>query len=83
MQPFEKAEYKSRANKIKLEMEKRGVDVLVTCNPANMNYISGYDGFSFYVPQAVVLHTFEEEPIWLGRGIDRNGAKITTWLRED
>lgn len=83
MPPFDKVEYIERVNRIKREMKKKDVDVLITSNPANMNYISGYDGFSFYVPQAVILNLDEEEPTWMGRGIDRNGARLTTWLKED
>jgi Xaa-Pro aminopeptidase len=45
-----------------------------------MHYLTGYDGWSFYVPQAVAVAQDEDEPLWLGRGIDANGARATTFL---
>ena len=48
-------------------MEKAGIDVLFVTDPANMNYLTGYDGWSFYVHQMVVLSLDEPEPVWIGR----------------
>jgi Xaa-Pro dipeptidase len=48
-----------------------------------MNYLTGYDGWSFYVPQAVVVSLDEEQPVWIGRGMDANGARHTTFLSGD
>ena len=45
-----------------------------------MNWLTGYDGWSFYVHQAVIL-TLEGEPIWWGRGMDSNGAKRTAFMQ--
>ncbi len=46
---FEKSEYFARIRKTKKSMANQGVDVLLATNPANMNYLTGYDGWSFYV----------------------------------
>ena len=40
---FEKKEYKERLAKVKSAMEKKGIDLLVSHDPANMNYLTGYD----------------------------------------
>ena len=40
---FEKTEYKNRLNKIKIEMQKMGIDLLISSDPANMNYLTGYN----------------------------------------
>jgi ectoine hydrolase len=77
---FEKAEYIDRLQKTKLEMQHRGIDILISTNPANMNYLSGYDGYSFYVIQGVIVLLDEQEPIWIGRGMDASGAMFSTWL---
>src|SRR5690625_6433037 len=45
-----------------------------------MNYLSGYDAYSFYVPQALIVIKEENQPRWIGRRMDVNGAKLTTWL---
>jgi ectoine hydrolase len=80
---FEKAEFIDRLNKIKKEMQNKEIDTLISTDPANMNYLSGYDGYSFYVIQGVIVLLDEEEPIWIGRNMDRPGAEFTTWLSSE
>lgn len=80
---FEQSEYERRIDRTKERMRERGLDALVVTDPANMNYLSGYDGWSFYVPQAVVVMLDANEPVWIGRGQDANGARATTWLAEE
>ena len=72
---FEKSEYLTRIRKTKKSMADQGVDVLLATNPANMNYLTGYDGWSFYVHQLVVLALDSDEPVWIARGMDANAAK--------
>jgi ectoine hydrolase len=83
MLSFEISEYKERIMKVQKKMAAEGVDVLLLTNPANMNYLSGYDGWSFYVHQLLIVIVDEEQPFWIGRGMDANGAKVTTWLDHD
>jgi len=75
--------YLERIRNTKKRMTAAGIDVLIVCDPANMNYLTGYDGWSFYVPQAVVLSLDTEQPVWIGRGMDANGAKHTTFLKAE
>ncbi len=76
-------EYQERVRKTKTNMSQKGIDLLVISDPANMNYLTGYDGWSFYVPQVVILALEDDQPIWIGRGMDANGAKHTTYLSHD
>lgn len=80
MLPFDISEYGERMNRVKKSMEAKGLDILIITNPANMNYLSGYDSWSFYVHQMLVVLVEEEQPYWIGRSMDANGAKLTTWL---
>lgn len=77
---FALAEYKQRIQQTKERMTNAGIDVLLVTNPANMNYLTGYDGWAFYVHQLLVVSIEEDQPLWIGRGMDANGAKVTTWL---
>jgi len=79
---FDPAEYALRLAKTKESMQEHGVDVLIVPDPANMNYLTGYDGWSFYVPQAVVVILDEEQPLWIGRYQDANAARATTYLEQ-
>ena len=80
---FTKEEYNSRLVAIKQQMNKRTLDILIITDPSNMNYTTGYDGCSFYVPQGVIISLDHEEPIWFGRMQDSKGAKVTTFLKEE
>ena len=80
---FEVGEYKQRLEKTKQSMNEKGIEVLIVTDPANMNYITGFDGWSFYVHQGLIIMIDQDEPIWFGRGQDGNAARLTTWLSED
>jgi ectoine hydrolase len=80
---FNRIEYLKRITDTKTAMDKRGIQILVICDPANMNYLTGYDGWSFYVPQAVLIIDDQEEPLWIGRNMDVNGAKHTAFIKEE
>ena len=77
---FETAEFQRRVAKVKSRMEKAGFDLLMCQDPANMGYLTGFDGWSFYTPQAVLVHLEEEWPVWFGREQDAKSAHITTDL---
>ncbi|MEJ2727996.1 MAG: M24 family metallopeptidase [Deltaproteobacteria bacterium] len=83
MSLFATEEYLLRIKKTRARMNEAGIEVLLVSDPANMNYLTGYDGWSFYVPQAVVVSLDDEQPVWIGRGMDVSGARHTTFLAED
>jgi ectoine hydrolase len=79
---FELAEYESRIAKTRAAMERQGIELLIVSDPSNMAWLTGYDGWSFYVHQCVLL-AMDGEPIWYGRGQDANGAKRTVFMSHD
>jgi ectoine hydrolase len=79
---FEKAEYLDRIARARAAMERAGIEVLVESDPANMNWLTGYDGWSFYNPQAIIL-ALDGEPLWVGRGLDVNGAHATVFMMRE
>ncbi len=76
---FTRDEYAQRIAKTRTAMQARGIDLLIISDPSNMNWLTGYDGWSFYVHQCVVL-TLDGEPIWFGRGQDAKGALRTCFM---
>jgi ectoine hydrolase len=76
---FSRAEFAARVDKTRRAMEKRGIDALIVSDPSNMAWLTGYDGWSFYVHQAVVLPV-DDDPVWFGRSQDANGARRTAWM---
>lgn len=81
--PFERAEFEARVAKTKRRMAKAGLDAMICSDPANMNYLTGYNGWSFYVHQCVMVLQDLEQPLWLGRAQDVNGARLTTVLPDE
>ena len=79
---FSKTEFQARIAKTRAAMTKRGLDLLIISDPSNMNWLTGYDGWSFYVHQAVIL-PLTGEPLWYGRGMDANGAYRTCFMHSD
>ncbi|RED43392.1 ectoine hydrolase DoeA [Aestuariispira insulae] len=78
---FSRQEFADRIEKARHAMARTGLDTLIVTDPANMNWLTGYDGWSFYVHQAVILRQ-EEGLFWFGRGQDGNGARRTTFLAD-
>lgn len=80
--PFSREEYAQRLSRVRAEMEKRGFEGLLIGDPANVNWLTGYDAWSFYTPQVMVVG-LECEPTWLGREMDAGAAAFTTFLPDD
>ncbi|MGK0398609.1 MAG: ectoine hydrolase [Gammaproteobacteria bacterium] len=79
---FERSEYDQRIAKTRQAMQEKGVELIIVSDPSNMAWLTGYDGWSFYVHQCVLLG-LEGEPVWYGRGQDANGAKLTSFMSHD
>lgn len=80
---FDRAEFAARVSAVKNEMANRGIEILLLSEPANQNYLTGYNAYSFYTPQAVIVSLNHDEPIWIGRFMDRISAVMTTYLTDD
>ncbi len=80
---FDDAEYLARVARTKARMAELGVDLLLVASPANQFYLTGYDGWSFYTPQMVVVADELAQPLWVGRAMDAVGAKLTVFMDHD
>jgi ectoine hydrolase len=76
---FSREEYAQRLAKTRAAMEGGGIDLLIVTDPSNMAWLTGYDGWSFYVHQCVLVRP-DEDPIWYGRGQDGQGALRTVYM---
>nr|WP_284509605.1 aminopeptidase P family N-terminal domain-containing protein [Salinivibrio costicola] len=47
---FSYEEYSARLAKVRYAMEENDIDTLLVHDPSNMAWLTGYDGWSFYVP---------------------------------
>ena len=79
---FTTEEFAERLAKTRVAMDAAGIEVLSVTDPSNMAWLTGYDGWSFYTPQCVLVGP-DGGPIWFGRYMDSIGALRTTYMPAD
>ncbi len=80
--PFDREEYADRLARVRAAMADRTLEVLIVADPSNMAWLTGYDGWSFYTYQCVIV-TLDDDPIYWGRIQDTFGARRTVWMDLD
>ena len=80
--PFSATEYARRLTLTRKAMQKASLDAIFVTDPSNQAWLTGYDGWSFYVHQGVIV-THEGEPMWWGRHMDMLGGRRTCWMDRD
>lgn len=76
------AEFADRLARVRAVMAERSLSALVVTDPANLFYLSGYDAWSFYVPQCLVVPAQGDVHLF-ARAMDAAGACFTTVLPEE
>ena len=69
-------ELTDRLDRTRSRMQRAGLDGLVVVDPANLHYLTGYDAWSFYMPQLLFV-PLEGEPLLIMRAMDAQGAHRT------
>ena len=67
--PFLKSEYHDRLARVRGTIATRGLDALVIGDPANINWLNGYDAWSCYTPQMILID-MHDGPFWVGYEMD-------------
>lgn len=80
MPAFGQQEYSERTARLRQRMAERGMDSLLVLNEANMNYLTGYNGYSEYVPQLGLVCQDEDDPWLIVREMDVASATATSYL---
>jgi ectoine hydrolase len=81
-QAVEPDEYAGRLRRVRQVMSERDLGALVVTDPANLFYLTGYDAWSFYTPQCLVVPA-EGEPHLFARAMDAASAAFTCNLRAE
>jgi ectoine hydrolase len=76
------AEYAERLRRVREAMAQRGFGALVVCDPANLFYLTGYNAWSFYTPQCLLVGA-DGPPHLFARAQDAAGAGYTCNLSDD
>src|SRR5688572_12758356 len=80
MSLFAREEYRRRIRETQSRMAAAEIDVLLVSSPENINYLTGYAGWSFYTPQLAMLAIDAEEPVLVLRAMDVACADFTAFL---
>ena len=80
---FTKEEYQRRLKKVQKMMQEKGIELLISHDTNNLNYLTGYDAWSFYYAQCAIVHVNAEEPLCFVRAQDAGGAYIRTYLKDE
>ena len=80
---FTLEEYKQRLLKVQKMMLDQGIELLISHDTNNINYLTGYDAWSFYYAQCVLVHVNAEEPICFVRDQDAGGAHLKTYIKKE
>ncbi|WP_313362139.1 M24 family metallopeptidase [Kocuria sp.] len=78
---FSEQEYAHRLHRVREKMAHQGLSALIVTDPANLFYLTGYDAWSFYVPQMLFVPAEGDILLFL-REMDARGAFRTSWLPE-
>jgi ectoine hydrolase len=76
------AEYAGRLRRVQEVMAQKTFGALVVCDPANLFYLTGYNAWSFYTPQCLLVPA-EGQPYLFARAQDAAGATYTCNLPPD
>lgn len=79
--PFSPHEDRHRIHSVQAAARCAGIDVPAVTDPANICYLTGYDGARYYVTQAAVLSSADDHPVLVLRAQDVAGARWMTRLR--
>ncbi len=79
---FDPEEYAARLAAVQARLAERELDAIVVSDPANVFYLCGYNAWSFYVPQCLVVPT-DGLPHLFARAMDAQGAHWTANLPRD
>ena len=83
MKNFSHEEYSLRFQKTLDAMASKNIDTLLVADPANIYYLCGFDAWSFYMPQTMIVSAKLDEPICFVRQMDVGGAYIQTYLKNE
>jgi Xaa-Pro dipeptidase len=75
---FSMSEYESRVAKVKEEMDKRGLEVLMVFKPENYYWLTGFTGA--YYAYVCLIFSKKKDPIFILPLLEERNAKVLSWV---
>ena len=57
---FTREEYNQRLKKVQKMMQEKGVELLISHDTNNINYLTGYDAWSFYMLNVLLFMSMQK-----------------------
>ncbi|MGO3089710.1 MAG: M24 family metallopeptidase [Galactobacter sp.] len=80
---FPSAVYRERRDQAAASAREHGFSALLITDPANIFYLTGYNAWSFYMPQFLLLSATDARTLLVGRDMDMRVAFRTAELGQD
>lgn len=80
---FSESEYRARQARAAAAAREAGFAGVLVADPANLYYLTGYNAWSFYMPQFLLLDAANAEVVFVAREMDAKGAHRTARLRPE
>lgn len=77
--PFALDEYRQRLDKVRANMDARGIDLALISVPENIYYLTGYTTLGYYMYQVLML-PIDDEPTLLTYREERINVERLSWL---
>jgi Xaa-Pro dipeptidase len=77
--PFSREEYAGRLDKVRREMQRAGIDVILTTTPENIAYLTGYHTLGYFTYQILIV-SLDHGPILLTRALNIGKAQVDSML---
>lgn len=82
MLAFDRAELDRRLRVVQQRMVSAGVEALLVIDEPNITWVTGYQGFTAYVPQCMLVTLADPEPVLILREMDLPCARASTYATE-
>lgn len=80
---FDESEYRSRQARAASAARDLGFAGVLVTDPANLYYLTGYNAWSFYMPQFLLVDATTADVLFVAREMDAKGAHRTARLAPD
>ena len=80
---FPASVYRDRRTRAAASAREQGLSALLIADPANIFYLTGYNAWSFYMPQFLLISAQDARTLLVGRDMDMRVAFRTAELSDD
>ncbi len=82
MPAFSESEYRQRLTRARQALERDGMNGAVCVSPETICYLAGYEGYTHWTEQALIVGVDDDTPTMVLRDVDQSLAEESTWVTD-